>query len=71
LRGGTLGERHLKTAAWLDSAVAGLADRYARNPCEQGLGHTAHLGVIRRQCAQQAHSYALWFFTRLALKQLS
>jgi hypothetical protein len=52
LRGGTLGERHLKTATWLDSAVAVLADRHARNPCEQGLGHTAHLGVIGRQGAK-------------------
>jgi hypothetical protein len=32
LRDGTLGERHLKTAAWLDCAVAVLADRHARNP---------------------------------------
>ena len=71
LRGGTLGERHLKTAARLDSAVAALADGHARKPCDQGLGHTAHLGVVRRQGAQQAHGYAIYFFTRLALKLLS
>jgi hypothetical protein len=29
-----------------------LADRHARNPCEQGLGHTAHLGVIGRKGAK-------------------
>jgi hypothetical protein len=54
LRGGTLGERHLKTAARLASAVAVLADRHARNSCEQRLGHTAHLGVIGRQGAKGA-----------------
>ena len=54
LRGGTLGERHLKTAARLASAVAVLADRHARNSCEQRLDHTAHLGMIGRQGAQRA-----------------
>jgi hypothetical protein len=27
--------------------------------------------VVRRQGAQQAHGYAVYFFTRLALKPLS
>jgi hypothetical protein len=42
-----VGERYLKSAARSLAAFAVLVNRYARQLGEQGLGHAAHLGVVR------------------------
>ena len=46
--------RHLETAVRLGLAVAVLAHWRGREFRDQGLGHAAHLGVVRRHRAQRA-----------------
>jgi hypothetical protein len=48
------GERHFKAAARTLAALAVLVNGYARQLGEEGLGHAADLGVLRRHSGQRA-----------------
>ncbi len=52
--GSIIEERHFKATARSLAAFALLVNGYARQLGEQGLGHAAHLGVVRRHGGQRA-----------------